>query len=383
MDIIYFLQFLEKEGIVMKKLLLVCAASFAMACVSRAQQANELVKDESGDRPRWYVSPGIGIMILDGPTDNKPVFFDFSIGYDLTDYFSVEAGMMYAPAHDAAPGVKGGQSAGPHVDALFHLLGKDGGRWDPYLTAGLAYWFSNGPLFYERYREVLVPRIGVGLAYHMTDNLSLRLEGKTGFPFRTRDIDDGWITTVELGLLYRFGGGSGSGNDSGKSDAPKSYNNTLAQIAPKTEGLPAVQDTTPADADDWMRFELLINFDYNLTIIKPEYNEGLNLISRTIKKATANNPGVTVSVEGHADQRQGSDAAYNQDLSERRAEVVKAYLVGTGVDSAKIKTAGYGFNRPKDRAKVDLINGNPENRRVEIIIHGVGDAASRNKLRQD
>ena len=343
-----------------------------LAAEMSADGKYDLVGNE-GSSARWYVSPGVGIMMLDGPTDNNPVFFRFSVGYDITDYFSLEAGMMYAPAHDAEPGVKGGQSAGPTLDGLFHVLGKES-RWDPYLTAGLAYWFANGDLFYEHHREVLVPRVGVGLAYHLTDDLSLRLEGKTGFPIKTRDIDDGWITTVELGLLYRFGG-------SGKAASEKP---PLPVVSVPVND--AIKETTPPDADDWMSYELYINFDWDKTVIKAEYFDGLNNIARIIKKALAANPNVTVSLEGHADQRRLPDgreskAPYNQKLSEDRANGVKNYLVKTGIDSSKIKAVGYGFDRPK--VTPDLLNGNPENRRVDLFIHGVGDAASRAKLKAD
>ena len=377
----------------MKQLLFAFTLTCSVACLSNAQQVTEkeaaemssdtkyeLVSSEGSDASRWYISPGVGIMIIDGPTDNEPVFFRLSVGYDLTDYFSLEAGMMYAPIHDAEPGVKGGQSAGPTADILFHLLGKDGGRWDPYVSAGLAYWFADGKLFYKDNREVLVPRLGVGLAYHLTDDLSLRLEGKTGTPTQDFFRNEAWVTTVELGMLYRFGGSSGKAN-SGSSlpvMAPVENKSYADDLEKKTGG--AVKDATPPDAKDVMVYELYINFDYDQTVIKSEYNVGLDEISRVIKKALAGNPNVRVSVEGHADQRHKSVAAYNQNLSERRADVVKGYLVSTGVDASKVGTIGYGFHRPKET--VDLDRGNPGNRRVDVFIHGVGDAASRDKLRQ-
>jgi len=89
---------------------------------------------------------------------------------------------------------------------------------------------------------------------------------------------------------------------------------------------------------------------------------------------------VTVLLEGHADRRHLSKADYNQDLSERRAEGVKAYLVSTGINGSKIQTVGYGFSRPK--VTPDLDHGNPQNRRVDLTIRGVGDAENRAKLRQ-
>ncbi len=86
-------------------------------------------------------------------------------------------------------------------------------------------------------------------------------------------------------------------------------------------------------------------------------------------------------MEGHADRRHKSSAKYNQNLSERRAEVVKGYIANTGVDAAKLSAIGYGFSRPK--VTPDLDKGNPENRRVDIFIRGVGDEASRNELRKN
>ncbi|MCL2104471.1 MAG: OmpA family protein [Kiritimatiellaeota bacterium] len=348
-----------------------------VACLSHAAQVTERLAAEGGGQARWYVSPGVGIMMLDGPTDNEPVFFDLSVGYDLTDYVSLEAGMMYAPAHDAEPGVKGGQSAGPTLDVLFHVLGKDGGRWDPYVTAGLAYWFANGDLFYQHDRGVLVPRVGAGLAYHLTDDLSLRLEGKTGTSTRHFCENEAWITTAELGLLYRFGGSSSSSSSSNAGG--------LESLPPPVPQAEFVKETTPDNANDYMMYELYINFDWDKTVIKPEYQAGLNNIVRIIKKALAENPNVTVLLEGHADQRRLPDGrtsgeAYNQRLSERRAEGVKAYLVASGIDGAKLKTVGYGFSKPK--VTPDLDRGNPENRRVDLTIQGVGDAANRQRLRQ-
>ena len=72
----------------------------------------------------------------------------------------------------------------------------------------------------------------------------------------------------------------------------------------------------------------------------------------------------SVVVEGHTDDR--GAASFNQQLSEKRANAVKAELVANGVDAAVIKTVGYGEARPiadnSDRA------GRAKNRRVEIKV---------------
>ncbi|HYR34050.1 MAG TPA: OmpA family protein [Burkholderiales bacterium] len=80
-----------------------------------------------------------------------------------------------------------------------------------------------------------------------------------------------------------------------------------------------------------------------------------------------------INVNGHAD-RLGS-AQYNQRLSERRAEAVRAYLVSKGVDASQVETFGFGKTMPekscpdqKDRAAV--IACLAPNRRVVVEIQG-------------
>ena len=80
-----------------------------------------------------------------------------------------------------------------------------------------------------------------------------------------------------------------------------------------------------------------------------------------------------INVNGHAD-RLGT-AQYNQQLSEKRAEAVRAYLVSKGVDASKVETFGFGKTTPvkscpdqKDRKA--LIECLAPNRRVEVEIQG-------------
>ena len=75
-------------------------------------------------------------------------------------------------------------------------------------------------------------------------------------------------------------------------------------------------------------------------------------------------PDLRVSVEGHTDAM-GSDA-YNQALSERRAQAVKRYLVSAGVDASRLETMGYGESQPV--ASNDTEDGRAMNRRVELNV---------------
>jgi len=69
---------------------------------------------------------------------------------------------------------------------------------------------------------------------------------------------------------------------------------------------------------------------------------------------------------GHTDSV--GDADYNIGLSKRRAEAVSAYLVSTGIDSAKLRVLGRGESDPI--ASNDTKEGQAENRRVEIVVIG-------------
>jgi outer membrane protein OmpA-like peptidoglycan-associated protein len=71
-----------------------------------------------------------------------------------------------------------------------------------------------------------------------------------------------------------------------------------------------------------------------------------------------------VLIEGHTDDV-GSDES-NFNLSQRRANSVKSYLVGQGIESSRLSTSGLGEGSPV--AGNDTSTGRQQNRRVEVII---------------
>jgi outer membrane protein OmpA-like peptidoglycan-associated protein len=119
-------------------------------------------------------------------------------------------------------------------------------------------------------------------------------------------------------------------------------------------------------ADDLMMFELLINFEYDQTIVKPEYIPELKVIAKVLQR----NQEATAKIEGHTDRKTRSSEKYNQDLSEQRAKKVLELLVAQGIEQGRLTSTGFGFHRPK--VQPDLVNGNPENRRVEVFLMNAG-----------
>ncbi|MGC2718410.1 MAG: OmpA family protein, partial [Candidatus Acidiferrales bacterium] len=77
-------------------------------------------------------------------------------------------------------------------------------------------------------------------------------------------------------------------------------------------------------------------------------------------------PGLNLSVEGYTDSV--GTAAFNQTLSEQRANAVRDFLVQQGLDPTSITATGFGEASPV--ASNDTAAGRQQNRRVEIIISG-------------
>ena len=77
-------------------------------------------------------------------------------------------------------------------------------------------------------------------------------------------------------------------------------------------------------------------------------------------------PDLKLEIEGHTDSV-GTDS-YNQDLSQRRAHSVSAYLIQQGIAPGAVATAGFGESRPV--ASNDNAAGRQRNRRVELVVTG-------------
>jgi OmpA-OmpF porin, OOP family len=109
------------------------------------------------------------------------------------------------------------------------------------------------------------------------------------------------------------------------------------------------------------RATINIEFDTNKTNIKPKYSDEIKKFADVMKLY----PDLKVIIEGHTDSVGGQ--AYNQKLSQRRAESVKNYMVKTfGIDASRLQAKGYGMTKPIDSNKT--AKGRQKNRRVEAAV---------------
>ena len=125
---------------------------------------------------------------------------------------------------------------------------------------------------------------------------------------------------------------------------------------------PAPKPAAPAVVATKVTFAADAFFDFNKSVLKPEAKAKLDDLVGKLKGISLE---VIIAV-GHTDAV-GSDA-YNQKLSVRRAESVKAYLVTKGIEPNRIYTEGKGKKQPVADNKT--AEGRAKNRRVEIEVVG-------------
>jgi OOP family OmpA-OmpF porin len=101
-------------------------------------------------------------------------------------------------------------------------------------------------------------------------------------------------------------------------------------------------------------------FDFNESVIRPS---SYGVIDRVLEQLRQDRDAYVV-IDGNTDHV-GSDE-YNQKLSERRADAVKAYLNNKGISDSRIRNSGNGEREPV--APNSSVDGRSKNRRAELLI---------------
>lgn len=409
-------------------LVLCMLVSVASVPVQGQQQEESLF-----DRAPWTISGGPGYIKFEGDEVVEDSWFlDLRLGYDFDPHWALELDTLIMPSlsnrefsDDRYALEDNIWGLGLNGNLLFHFRKNEDLHFDPFLmlTAGLLIWeedLGSGTTEF-------IGALGGGLFYHFNDEISLRIDARTGVAGSTTDSK----LIMTGGLVYRIGadrppefmvsGGDLDSDGDGLLDSQEAdigtdpYNPdtdadglsdgeevNLYQTDPLNpdsdwdglkdgaevlsygtdplrrdtdnggvaDGHEVIEDgTDPLNpADDLQLYTLNIEFDYDKDVVRPEAYEDLDVVIKALQRA----PGSTARIEGHADQRPTSKRSYNIDLSRRRAKAVSEYVerVG-GVDAARLSHEGYGFDRPL--APNDTESNMQRNRRVEVYIRRNGD----------
>jgi outer membrane protein OmpA-like peptidoglycan-associated protein len=120
------------------------------------------------------------------------------------------------------------------------------------------------------------------------------------------------------------------------------------------------RDYAVASTQSMPAIDLEVYFDFNSADITSKAEPQLDELGAAL--ADPKLRGATISINGHTDGVGGD--AFNKKLSERRAAMIKEYLVDNfHLTPSNLRTIGYGKTRPKNKMDPNA----PENRRVEVV----------------
>jgi len=354
---------------------------------SHAAHADEPFVNPDWANSAWYLGGSIGAgratidqdritrsLTANGSTmsaftkdERDAPVFKVLVGRQLTRYLAIEGGYVdlgsYNFAATTSDGSLRGQAAfrGVNLDLVgqwplterLSLLGRVGVDYIKTTThfTGTRLNAVSAPNASERKAGL---KAGLGLEYKLSEALAMRAEVER---HRVNDAvgNKGDVDMVSVGLVYKFGRPVAAPVVAmAPLPAP-----VMETAAPAPAPLPP---PAPVPSSEKVAFSSSALFDFDKAVVKPEGKAALDAL---LKKQEGVNTEVMVTV-GHTDAK-GSDA-YNQALSLRRAEAVKAYLVSKGVDASRVYTEGKGESQPVADNKTDA--GRAENRRVTVEVVG-------------
>lgn len=143
----------------------------------------------------------------------------------------------------------------------------------------------------------------------------------------------------------------------------------LAELRQDLRALEQEFQAKITEIEDGLRFAMPVHFEFDRSEIRPIDEPALDRFASVV---TRYYPGSTVTVEGFADP--AGSAAYNQWLSEQRAETVADYLTSRGgLDPSSVRTAAYGESRQVIEGAQGPGREGLENRRVTFVVEFGGE----------
>lgn len=321
------------------------------------------------------ITPTVGMYKFEGNEDMaSSIALGLRVGYYFTKYIGVEGFAHWVPTEiygesdmyyrRPAIFIPGSDEKmnffGYGVEAIFNIL--PDGPLVPFLAVGVGgVHYSKA---YERTtedkRNKIAADYGAGLKYFLSENWALRADVRHVIPFG--DTHNNLLATV--GLTFAFGGAKKAAPVAAPVEPPPPAPVVAAAPPPPPPPAPVVvEEVKPqaAAAPEIMekgRTTLRVQFDYDKAVIKKESLGDVENLIAVMKQY----PELSVVIEGHTCTM--GTAAYNNKLSQRRADAVKKYMVEKGgIDASRLTAQGFGFDRPIASNKTE--EGRIQNRRVE------------------
>jgi OOP family OmpA-OmpF porin len=308
---------------------LIAATSFGVLAQGQGAVEGELFYKKQWNDSVKHIEPGFnpGARIGYFLTDD----LSLNLSYDKTNHTRSEDGT----GNQKIKGDTGSLTAQYH----FGQAGVDSLR--PYVEGGFGHQSrTNVQADGHSGRDQSTLAIaGAGVKYYFTNNLYARAGVEADYA-----LDNGkWDYSALVGLGVNFGGNAGA-------------------VAPAPTPAPAPEPTPEPEAPvaQVVRVELDVKFDFDKAVVKPNSYGDVKNLADFMKQY----PATHVEVAGHTDSV-GPDA-YNQKLSQRRADAVKQVLVKDGVAPNRVTSVGYGESRPVADNATEA--GRAVNRRVEASV---------------
>ena len=168
------------------------------------------------------------------------------------------------------------------------------------------------------------------------------------------------VLIAAIGLLAACETAPKDAGDAAGASGASSTSSTSSTSDTSASGSASASAAAATPAEELASIGDRVFFDYDSSALSAEAKATLSAQAAFL----AGNPAVTITVEGHCDER--GTREYNLALGERRATAARDYLVAQGVNAARIKTISYGKERPS------FIGSNPyaysKNRRAVSVI---------------
>ena len=316
-----------------------------------------------------------GATVTGFSTDERDVGYRLMVGKHINRWLAVEAGYFDLgkfgfQSTTNEGGVLNGETGfrGVNLDLVgqlplserFSLLGRAGVQY-----AKTSTHFSGNRLVTAANANPTEKksgaRFGVGVEYKLSEALAVRAEAERN---RVHDAvgNRGDADMVSLSLVYKLGRPAARMPVAMVQAAPEPV---VAMPAPAPAATAPAPVPLPVSEKVALAAEAL--FDFDKAVLKPD---GKRALDGLFDQVQGMNTEVMVTV-GHTDAV-GSDR-YNQALSQRRADAVKAYLVQKGIEPARLFSEGKGETMPV--ADNRSAAGRARNRRVVIEVVGTRSAA--------